>query len=104
MPILTVVPRPTSGDEVLPLPYLFGLSSGDFVPALGQFLGSTKGVSKVLDNLLGNSGLVAYLINSIKILGEGKAFGGVLTQGMVQIMFGSVCGIPNPLSDVYMIS
>jgi hypothetical protein len=31
--------------EVLPLPYLHGLSSGDFVPALGQFLGSTAGLS-----------------------------------------------------------
>jgi hypothetical protein len=30
---------------VLPLLYLHGLSSGDFVPALGQFLGSTKGLS-----------------------------------------------------------
>jgi hypothetical protein len=29
--------------EVLPLLYLHGLSSGDFVPALGQFLGSSKG-------------------------------------------------------------
>ncbi|GAA2904477.1 IS256 family transposase [Streptosporangium fragile] len=31
--------------EVLPLLYLHGLSSGDFVPALGQFLGSTPGLS-----------------------------------------------------------
>jgi len=31
--------------EVLPLPYLRGLSSGDFVPALGQFLGSSAGLS-----------------------------------------------------------
>jgi transposase-like protein len=31
--------------EVLPLLYLHGLSSGDFVPALGQFLGSTAGLS-----------------------------------------------------------
>jgi transposase-like protein len=31
--------------EVLPLLYLHGLSSGDFVPALGQFLGSTIGLS-----------------------------------------------------------
>jgi len=31
--------------EVLPLPYLHGLSSGDFVPALGQFLGSAAGLS-----------------------------------------------------------
>ena len=31
--------------EVLSLLYLHGLSSGDFVPALGQFLGSTKGLS-----------------------------------------------------------
>jgi transposase-like protein len=30
---------------VLPLLYLHGLSSGDFVPALGQFLGSTAGLS-----------------------------------------------------------
>jgi transposase-like protein len=29
---------------VLPLLYLHGLSSGDFVPALGQFLGSAKGL------------------------------------------------------------
>jgi transposase-like protein len=31
--------------EVLPLLYLHGLSSEDFVPALGQFLGSAKGLS-----------------------------------------------------------
>jgi transposase-like protein len=31
--------------EVLPLLYLHGLSSGDFVPALGAFLGSAKGLS-----------------------------------------------------------
>ena len=31
--------------EVLPLLYLHGLSSGDFVPALGQFLGSAQGLS-----------------------------------------------------------
>ena len=31
--------------EVLPLLYLHGLSSGDFVPALGQFLGSAVGLS-----------------------------------------------------------
>ncbi|MFL6143548.1 MAG: IS256 family transposase [Labedaea sp.] len=31
--------------EVLPLLYLHRLSSGDFVPALGQFLGSSKGLS-----------------------------------------------------------
>ncbi|SDP72979.1 Transposase (or an inactivated derivative) [Streptomyces sp. cf386] len=30
--------------EVLPLLYLYGLSSGDFVPALEQFLGSTAGL------------------------------------------------------------
>ena len=29
--------------EVLPLLYLHGLSSGDFVPALGQFLGTQPG-------------------------------------------------------------
>jgi transposase-like protein len=32
-------------EAVLPLLYLHGLSSGDFVPALGQFLGSAKGLS-----------------------------------------------------------
>jgi transposase-like protein len=32
-------------EALLPLLYLHGLSSGDFVPALGQFLGSTKGLS-----------------------------------------------------------
>ena len=31
--------------EVLPLVYLHGMSSGDFVPALGQFLGSSAGLS-----------------------------------------------------------
>ena len=31
--------------EVLPLLYLHGLSSGDFVPALGQFRGSSAGLS-----------------------------------------------------------
>jgi transposase-like protein len=31
--------------EVLPLLYLHGLSSGDFVPALGQFPGSSAGLS-----------------------------------------------------------
>jgi transposase-like protein len=31
--------------EVLPLLYLHGRSSGDFVPALGQFLGSSAGLS-----------------------------------------------------------
>lgn len=31
--------------EVLPLPYLQGPSSGDFVPALEQFLGNSAGLS-----------------------------------------------------------
>jgi Transposase, Mutator family len=31
--------------EVLPLLYLHGLSCGDFVPALGEFLGSAAGLS-----------------------------------------------------------
>ena len=31
--------------EVLPLLYLHGLSTGDFVPALGQFLGCSAGLS-----------------------------------------------------------
>jgi transposase-like protein len=38
--------RKTPGiTEVLPLLYLHGLSTGDFVPALGQFLGSSAGPS-----------------------------------------------------------
>ena len=40
-----VVPQVTEGSEVLPLLYLHGLSSGDFVPALEQFLGSAAGLS-----------------------------------------------------------
>lgn len=31
--------------ELLPLLYLHGLSAGDFVPAFGQFPGSTAGLS-----------------------------------------------------------
>lgn len=34
--------------EVLPLLYLHGLSSGDFVPALEQFLGSSAGLSPAM--------------------------------------------------------
>jgi len=33
--------------EVLPLLYLHGLSSGDFVPVLGQFLGSRSIVARL---------------------------------------------------------
>ena len=40
--------------EVLPLLYLHGLSSGDFVPALGQFLGSSTGLpAAVITRLTG---------------------------------------------------
>jgi putative transposase len=38
--------------EVLPLLYLHGLSSGDFVPALEQFLGSAAGLSPATVTLL----------------------------------------------------
>jgi len=37
-------------NEVLPLLYLHGLSSGDFSPALGQFLGSSAGAVRVDDH------------------------------------------------------
>ena len=37
--------RPRRSTQVLPLLYLHGLSTGDFVPALGQFLGSSAGLS-----------------------------------------------------------
>jgi Transposase, Mutator family len=40
-----VVPQDPKITEVLPLLYLHGLSSGDFVPAPGQFLGSSAGLS-----------------------------------------------------------
>ena len=44
--------------EVLPLLYLHGLSSGDFVPALGQFLGSSAGLSgPVITRLTETGGL-----------------------------------------------
>ena len=41
--------------ELLPLLYLRGLSSGDFVPVLGQFLGSAAGLSAavIAEHLLG---------------------------------------------------
>ncbi len=39
------VPLERAAYEVLPLLYLHGLSTGDFVPALGQFLGSSAGLS-----------------------------------------------------------
>src|SRR5271166_5323381 len=35
--------------DVLPLLYLHGLSSGDFVPALGQFLGSAAGITRLTE-------------------------------------------------------
>ena len=38
-------PKTPQVSEVLPLLYLHGLSSGDFVPALGQFLSSSAGLS-----------------------------------------------------------
>jgi hypothetical protein len=37
--------RSPKAAEVLPLLYLHGLSTGDFVPALEQFLGSAAGLS-----------------------------------------------------------
>ena len=40
-----LVPQDPEDTGVLPLLYLHGLSSGDFVPALGQFLGSSAGLS-----------------------------------------------------------
>jgi putative transposase len=40
-----VVPQEPKVTEVLPLLYLHGLSTGDFVPALEAFFGSTAGLS-----------------------------------------------------------
>jgi transposase-like protein len=51
--------------EVLPLLYLHGLSSGDFVPALGQFLGSSAGLS---------AAVITRLTETWK--GEQRAFAG----------------------------
>lgn len=42
--------------EVLPLLYLYGLSSGDFVPVLEHFLGSTAGLSPATVTRLTASG------------------------------------------------
>jgi transposase-like protein len=42
--------------EVLPLLYLHGLSSGDFVPVLEQFLGGTAGLSAATVTRLTSSG------------------------------------------------
>jgi transposase-like protein len=42
--------------EVLPLLYLHGLSTGDLVPALGQFLGSSAGLSAAVITRLTGSG------------------------------------------------
>jgi putative transposase len=39
------VPQVSAVAEVLPLLYLHGLSTGDFVPALERFLGSAAGLS-----------------------------------------------------------
>lgn len=44
--------------EVLPLLYLHGLSSGDFVPALEQFLGSTAGLSAATVTRLASVGVL----------------------------------------------
>ncbi|GAA4988735.1 hypothetical protein GCM10025734_14600 [Kitasatospora paranensis] len=40
-----MVPQVPENLRSLPLLYLYGLSSGDFVPALEQFLGGTAGLS-----------------------------------------------------------
>src|SRR5215469_17861813 len=42
--------------EVLPLLYLHGLPSGDFVPALAQFLGSSAGLSAAMITKLTETG------------------------------------------------
>jgi hypothetical protein len=50
--------------EVLPLLYLHGLSCGDFVPALGQFLGSSAGLSGPVITRLTEAWLTFKLIES----------------------------------------
>ena len=50
--------------EVLPLLYLHGLSSGDFAPALEQFLGTGAGLSASTITRL-----------TVPVAGRGKAFG-----------------------------
>ncbi|MGP3966063.1 IS256 family transposase, partial [Nonomuraea sp. 3N208] len=57
--------------EVLPLLYLHGLSSGDFVPALGQFLGSSSGLS---------ASVITRLTEQWK--GEQRAFAGRNLSGV----------------------
>jgi hypothetical protein len=51
--------------EVLPLLYLHGLSSGDFVPALEQFLGSAAGLSPAT---------VTRLTEPVEAIGSGSSF------------------------------
>jgi hypothetical protein len=68
-PWVRKTPRVT---EVLPLLYLHGLSSGDFVPALGRFLGTTKGLSAGVVTKLteqwaaGHPTLVAGCVNLVE--------------------------------------
>jgi len=61
--------------EVLPLLYLHGLSSGDFVPALGQFLGSSAGLSSSVITRLTRAGLGSC--NRRAGAGRGCEVGGV---------------------------
>jgi hypothetical protein len=51
-------------NEVLPLLYLHGLSSQDFVPALQQFLGTSSGLSAALI-------LVQYVLPSSEVVHSG---------------------------------
>ncbi len=53
--------------EVLPLLYVHGLSSGDFVPALEQFLGSTAGLSAATVTRL-----TAQWRDEAKVFGTGR--------------------------------
>jgi hypothetical protein len=57
--------------EVLPLLYLHGLSSGDFVPALGQFLGSSARLSAAVITRL-TEGWKADVVAASVLVGGGR--------------------------------
>ncbi len=66
-------PTPTAPkiSEVLPLLHLHGLSSGDFVPALEQFLGGTAGnVRARVAHGSEQPGLLAWTETADEILGN----------------------------------
>jgi transposase-like protein len=69
-------------NEVLPLLYLHGLSSGDFGPALGEFLGSSAGLS---------SSVITKLTETWRVRGACLRRTGPLRGGLVYLWADGVC-------------